>query len=166
MKKVIVIGIALVLGLLLLPACAGGGVSQAEYDKISSDLATAQTQIQSLQADLATAQAEVQSLQGDLAAAQAQVQSLQATAGANAAETLAYAEFLDVLMSPDYKKVAIIPRFDFANELAWLAELENRATDLGDTRLSDYIEAMQKGSAAAKPSAWDYCLGIIEENSQ
>ena len=40
-------------------------MSQGEYDRVSSDLAAAQTRIQSLQADLSEAQAKIQSLESD-----------------------------------------------------------------------------------------------------
>ena len=56
MKKVIVVGMVLLLVLFLLPSC---GVSQEDYDRVSSDLSAAQSQIQSLQGDLTGAEEEL-----------------------------------------------------------------------------------------------------------
>jgi len=68
MNKAILTGIILVLMLVVLPSCAAG-VSQEEYDRVSSELAAAQTEIQSLQHDLDEAREQVQSLQADNEAA-------------------------------------------------------------------------------------------------
>ncbi len=165
MKKAILISMALILVLFLLPSC-GAGVSQEEYDKVKADLASAQAQIQSLQNDLAAAQEQNQSLPSDLAQAQAQIQSLQTdieAADQKSAEALAYTEFLDVLMYPAYKQAGINPRFGFEDDVEWFVELKNRATDMGDTKLSSYIKDLEKGDESAMYEMWDYCLGIIEE---
>lgn len=69
MKKVIVIGMVLIMMLFLLPSC---GIPQEDYDRVSSDLAAAQSQIQSLQGDLTEAEEKL-------------------------AEALAYAEFLELV---------------------------------------------------------------------
>ena len=88
MKKASMIGMALVLALFLVTSC---GASQEQLEKISSELAAAQTETQSLQGELSTkesalaaAQTETQSLQGklstkesELAVAQTQIQSLE-----------------------------------------------------------------------------------------
>ena len=76
MKKVVAVGLVLVLMLFLLSSCAG--ISQEVYDRVSSELVAAQAQIQSLQGELAEAQAQIQPLQAELAEAQAQTQPLQA----------------------------------------------------------------------------------------
>jgi outer membrane murein-binding lipoprotein Lpp len=164
MKKAIPIVMILLPMLFLLTSC-GGGVSQEEYDRVSSDLAEAQAQIQSLQNDLAAAQEQNQSLPSDLAQAQAQIQSLQNTieaADQKSAEALAYTEFLDILMYPAYKDVGITPRFDFEDEVEWLVGLKNKATDIGDTKLSNYIKELEKGDESAMYDMWDYCLETIE----
>ncbi len=81
MKKHILVGLALILPLLSAISC---GVPQEEYNKLSSDLAVAQTQIQSLQSDLsakekelATAQTEISSLEDDLSAKEKELATAQ-----------------------------------------------------------------------------------------
>jgi len=63
MKKAIVIGMALVLVLFLMTSC---GVSQQEYDKVGSDLTTAQTQIQLLQGELSAKETELSAKESEL----------------------------------------------------------------------------------------------------
>jgi len=164
MKKAIPIVMILLPMLFLLTSC-GGGVSQEEYDKAKADLAAAQAQIQSLQSDLTTAQEQNQSLPSDLTQAQAQIQSLQTdieAAEKKSAEALAYTEFLDVLMYPAYKDVGITPRFNFEDEIKWFVELTNRATDIGDAELSNYIDELDKESTMY--DLLDYCFETIEKS--
>jgi outer membrane murein-binding lipoprotein Lpp len=68
--------LATALGLLMTAACTKG-VSQTEYDKVKTDLATAQASLQSLQNDYNSAMADRDKARADLATAQARVQSLQ-----------------------------------------------------------------------------------------
>ena len=77
MKKATLIAMLLVLMLFLLSSCAAG-VSQQEYDKVKSDLATAQTQIQSLQADLSAKESELQDIKGKLEQGKARIEILNA----------------------------------------------------------------------------------------
>ena len=179
MRKTILTGMVLILMLFLLPSCAAG-ISQEEYDRASSDLAAAQTQIQSLQGDLTGAQAQIQSLQGDLTGAQAQVQSLQGDldkaqaqiqslqSGAEAAEkkpaeALAYAEYFDVIMYPVWRDAGLTPRFVFESDFEWMLELRNRASDMGDTELTTYVKRLEKRDDAAMTELWYYCLDRIEK---
>ena len=74
MKMRILIGLALILPLLSAISC---GVPQEEYDKLSSDLAVAQTQIQSLQSDLSAKETELSTKESKLATAQAEISSLE-----------------------------------------------------------------------------------------
>ena len=172
MKKAILIGMVLVLVLFLLPSCAAG-VPQEEYDRVSSDLAAAQTQIQSLQGDLTAAQGDltaaqtqIQSLQGDLAKAQTQVQPLQdakEAVEAKRAEASVYAEYLDMLMYPLWKEAELTPRFAFESDIEWMMELKNRADDMGDAELGNYLEELMKGDDAAMNLLWNHCLDSIEK---
>ncbi len=150
-KRTFLIGMVLILMLFLLPSCAAG-VSQEEYDRVTSDLAVAQTQIQSLEGDLTEAEAQIQSLQTDKEVSEEK-----------RAEALAYAEFVDVLLWPAWKKAGITPRFAFEDEVDWLVELKNRASDLGDTKLSNYIKGLDE--AATLVALYDYCLGRIVEKT-
>jgi len=164
MGKAILLGIILVLMLVLLPAC-GARVSWEEYDMAVSDLATAQAQVQSLQDDLTAAQTQIRSLQGDLAKAQAQIRSLRGgkTAEEKRAEALAYAEYLDIVLYPNWKEAKLPPRFAFEDDAKWLTELQTRASDIGDAMLSSYLEELEKHREAAAERLWHYCLGRIEK---
>jgi outer membrane murein-binding lipoprotein Lpp len=71
-KKYIFLCLALILVLPLLGSCSSG-ISQAQYDKVYSDLSAAQAQTQKLQADLSAAQAQTQKMQADLSAAQSKM---------------------------------------------------------------------------------------------
>jgi len=171
MKKVIPIGMVLVLMLFLLPSCAVG-VSQEEYDRVSSDLAAAQTEIQSLETDLSKAQVQNQSLRGDLTIAQVQIESLESdkeVAEEKLAEALAYAEFELILMYPVCEYWGIISCFEFEDDLEWLAELKNRASDMEDVKLSNYIkelERIEESMRIADPvfaALSDYCVNRLEQ---
>jgi len=83
MKKVIATGMVLILMLFLLPSC---GVSQADYDSVSSDLVAVQSQTQSLQGDLTVLEEDLTALRGDLTEEEERL-----------AEALAYAEFLELV---------------------------------------------------------------------
>jgi len=176
MRKTFLIGMVLILMLFLLPSCAAG-ISREEYDRVSSDLAAAQTQNQSLQADLTEAQADLTEAQADLTEAQAdlteaqaQIQSLQrdgGVAGEKCIEALAYAEYFDVLMNPVWKDAGLTPRFVFEDEIEWMLELRSRASDMGDTELTSYVKELGSGDEATMQATmtalWDYCLDRIEE---
>ncbi|GEM_PF-6730928 len=163
MKKAILIGMVLVLLLFLIPSCAAG-VPQEEHDRVSSDLAVAQTQIQSLQDDLTATQAQVQSLQGDLTEAQAQVQPLQddkEAAEEKRAQALVYAEYLDMLLYPVWGGAGLAPRFTFESDIEWMIGLRDTADDMGDAELSNYLEELLKGDEAAMNLLWYHCLDRI-----
>ena len=168
MRKVIAIGIILVLLLLLLPSCAAGvsGLSQEEYDKIVNDLAAIQTQIQSLQDDLTTTQAQIQSLQGDLAKVQPQIQPLpedKEVAEEKRAEALAYAEYMDIIMYQLWKEAKLTPRFEFEDDSEWIAEMRSRTSDMGDVELSNYAKELEERREFAMERIWYYCLDRIEK---
>ena len=170
MKRTIMVGMVLILMLFLLSSC---GVPQEDYDGVSSDLATAQAEIQSLQGDLTAVRGDLTKVQDDLAAAQAdltkaqaQIQSLQSneevTEGKRA-EALAYAEYLDMALYTVWKESGIAPRFDFEDDLLWLLGLRDRASEIEDENLSNYVEELIEGSEAATNQIWDYCLERIEQ---
>ena len=108
MKKGIQIGLVLTLvaALFLTASCAAGvspqeGVSQQEYDRVTSELDAANTQIESLEADLSEGQGQAESLRSDLTEAQTEIASLRAELEVpknNSSKALAYAEFIDIIM--------------------------------------------------------------------
>lgn len=151
MKKAILTGMVLVLVLFSLPSCAAG-VSQGEYQRVTSDLAAAQTQIESLQGDLTEAQAQTQSLQSDKEVIEGK-----------RAEALAYAEYLDIIMYPVWKDAGITPRFDFEDDIEWLLELRSRASEMEDEKLTGYVIELGEGSQTAMNDLWNYCLERMEQ---
>jgi type II secretory pathway pseudopilin PulG len=166
MRRVIAIGIILVLPLLLLPSCAAGEISQEEYDKIVNDLAAIQTQIQSLQDDFNEAQALIQSLQGESAKVQPPTQPLPEEKGVTEekpAEALAYAEYMDVLMYQLWKDSELTPRFDFADDTEWMMELRSRTSEMGDAELTNYATELEERREFAMEQLWFYCLDRIEK---
>lgn len=168
MKRTIMVGMVLILMLFLLSSC---GVPQEDNDRVSSDLASAQTQIQSLEGeltavrgDLTKAEGELAAAQADLTKAQAQIQPLQSdkeVADKKCAEALAYAEFVDVFMYPAWIEAGLSPRFVFEDDVDWLIELTSRASDMGDTKLSSYIKELDEAATVLALS--DYCLDRIEK---
>jgi len=172
MKKAIMIGMGLVLMLFLLPSCVAG-VSPAEYERVSSDLAATQAQIQSLQADLTAAQSQIQwlqddltAVQGDLAKVQPQIQPLpedKEVAEEKHAEALAYAEYMDILMYQLWKEAKLTPRFDFEDDSEWIMELRSRTSDMGDVELGNYAKELEERREFAMERIWYYCLDRIEK---
>jgi septal ring factor EnvC (AmiA/AmiB activator) len=71
-KKVLGLGLALILMLSLLVSCSGG-VSQAQYEKVNSDLTAAQSQIATLQTQLSSKTAELSAKDSQLTAANAKI---------------------------------------------------------------------------------------------
>jgi outer membrane murein-binding lipoprotein Lpp len=169
MKRTILTALTLLSLVILLASCSGG-VSQEQYNKVSNDLTAVQSQIKSLQSDNVAAQSQIQSLQSDKASAQSQIQSLQSdkqVLAKNSAVTLAYIEFLDVLMYPAWKQVGLTTRFTFAADTDWLVAIKNRATNIGDIFLTNNIQQLEKGGASANTAMYnlmDYCLGKVEGN--
>jgi len=154
MKKIVTLGTAMIIILLLLPSCASG-ISQEEYDKLSGDLAAAQAQIQSLQDELTKANTQIGTLQQEME-----------TVNEKRAETLAYAELLDILLYPAWMQAGISPRFFFEDDIEWFVAVKNKAADLKDEKASGYIKDMENGSAVATGLLLDYCMDRIEKASK
>ena len=154
MKKVVALGTAIIIMLLLLPSCKGW-VSQEEYGQLSSDLAEAQAQVQSLQDELTQANTQIETLQQEMG-----------IVNEKRAEALAYAELMDILLYPAWSQAGISPRFYFEDEIEWFEALKNKAADLEDEKVIGYIRNIENGSAAATGLLLDYCMDRIEKASQ
>ncbi len=173
MKKGILIGLVLTLivVLSLTASCAAGvspqeGVSQQEYDRVTSELDAANTQIESLEADLSEAQGQVESLTSDLTEAQTEIASLRAELEVpknNSGKALAYAEFMDIIMYPAWKEAGLAPRFTFEDDMEWLMAVMNRASDMEDAKLSDLISGMKQGDEATMFMIWDHCIDAMQK---
>jgi len=148
MKKAILAGIAVTAVVFLLSSCSSG-VSQEQYNKATADLTAAQTQAQSLQTQL-------QSLQSD-----------KTTLTQKNAAALAYAEFLDALMSPAWQNEGIAARFTYTSRDDYLADLNQRASSIGDSKLTDYLQQIQNGDQSAETKVYElmsYCISKIEDS--
>jgi hypothetical protein len=105
---------------------------------------------------------EYDRVKADLAAAQAQLEA----ANKDRADVLAYAETIDVLLYPAWTDAGMTPRFSFDNEVEWFLDLNKRAGELKDQKVSNYIKALQNEDETAMYNLWDYCLGRIEQLSK
>ena len=147
MKKAIVLGLALILMLLFSVSC---GVPQKDYDKVSSDLTTAQAEIQSLQGDLSAkesdltaAQAEIQSLQGDLSAKEAGLSAkeneLEATKG-KLEQGKARIEILNAIFIP--AMTGELEGMTDTESVAYFFEWRDKIMDIEDPELTAKFEAL------------------------
>ncbi len=129
MKKVIVTGMVLILMLFLLPSC---GVSQEDYDQVSSDLTAAQSQVQSLQGDLTAAEEK-------LAEALAYAEFLESV----------YAEFLDIPMYQAWLRVDVNQEFVIplvsnpTTGYSWQASYDETALELVEKTYEPGVAAKQ-----------------------
>ena len=115
----LVLLVTMVLGLGTL-GCARG-VSQAEYDKVKTDLSAAQARAQKLESDLAQLQSQLQSLQkdytsatadgdkasADLTQTRAHLDKVQGTLNA----VLPYAKFVDLLLENQRQQIGLKPKY-------------------------------------------------------
>ena len=125
MKKRILVGLALILPLLSTISC---GVPQEEYNKLSSDLAVAQTQIQSLQSGLSAKETELSTKESELATAQTEISSLEDDLSAKERE-LATAQTLiarlrseSSVLEEQYELVGETPAETAENIVKWYHE--------------------------------------------
>ena len=134
--------------------------AQSELAKTKTDLQTAQTQLQ-------TAQSELAKTMTDLRTVQSQVKSLQKDQDAateKRAETLSYAEFLDISMYELWAGSGIYPGFTFATAAEWEMAMASKATSIGDANLTYYIGQLDTGGKHAYYTLWYYCLDRIEQD--
>ena len=123
MKKKVLVGVLLALGLLL--SSCYPELSVQQYDKLRTELEAMESERKELRVELATIKLEKA--------------ENEAKNEAKNAETLAYVEFLDTLLSAQrgvmivygHFDVAVIP--DFKDELARVAE------QLGDSEIAYYV---------------------------
>ena len=136
MKKAIVTGMVLVLLLFLLPSCTAGGVSQEEYDRVSSDLAAAQTQIQSLQGELSAKESEVEATKTELEAIKGEFEVIEEKLEQGKARV----EILNAIFIP-----AITGELEKKTEMETMnlfLEWRDKIKDIGDPALNTKFEAI------------------------
>ena len=144
MRKVIVTGIALVLMLFLLPSCATG-VLQEEYDRVSSDLATAQTEIQSLQSDLSAKESKLEAAEEKLEQGKTRIEILNAI-------------FIPAITGE-------LDRMTEAEAVNYLFEWRDKVEAIGDLTLTAKFQAIidSGGSEEATMIFFIYLLESIPE---
>jgi seryl-tRNA synthetase len=150
--------------------------TQGQLEKAQTDLETTQGQLQAAQADRQATQAQLQESQSQLAQtkndlqdALTQVQSLQNdldAAGNIPAEALSYAEFMDIVMFEFWWGAGVNTNFTFSSAGEQITALENRAADIGDATLINFVDKVKKGLVADKNEYVQigyYCLDKVEE---
>jgi len=133
MKKVVIVGLALIPILLFITSC---GVAQEEYDRVSSDLAAAQTQIQSLEGDLTAAQTQAQSLQDELSAKESELE----VAKEKLEQGKARIEILNAIFIPAI--TGELDRMTEAESMSYFFEWRDKVKAIGDPTLTAKFEAM------------------------
>ena len=121
MKKAIMVGLALIPMLLFITSC---GVPQEEFNRVSSDLAAAQTQIQSLQGDLSAKESELQAAKGKLEQGKARV------------------EIINAIFVP--AMTGELDRMTEGEAINFFFEWRDKIKDVGDPALTAKFEAMMQ----------------------
>ena len=148
MKKVIIVGLALIPILLFITSC---GVAQEEYDRVSSDLAAAQTQIQSLQGELSTKETELSAKESDLEATKGKLE-----------QGKARIEILNAVFLPGI--TGELDRMTEAESVSYFFEWRDKVKAIGDPTLTAKFEAMiEIFSDQAFTSFFIYLLESIPE---
>jgi len=70
---------------------------------------------------------------------------------------------LDILLYPMWEEAGLTPRFAFESDIDWMIELRDKADDIGDAELSNYLEELLEGDDAAMNLLWYHCLDRIEK---
>jgi len=170
MKKAILTVMVLILMLSLLPSCAAG-VSQEDYDRVSSDLAAAQTEIQSLQGELSAKETELSAKEGELAAAQTQIQSLQNELPAKDTELEATKERLkQARLRIEVLSAIFIPamtgeldRMTEAEAISLFFECRDNIKDVGDPLLEAKFEVII--GPASEEGMTDFFIYLLESTA-
>ena len=148
MKKAIIVGLVLIPILLFITSC---GVAQEEYDRVSSDLAAAQTQIQSLQGELSTKETELSAKESDLEAAKGKLE-----------QGKARIEILNAVFLPGI--TGELDRMTDTEAMNYFLEWRDKVKAVGDPTLTAKFEAMlETFSDQAFTSFFIYLLESIPE---
>jgi len=149
--------LGLVLSLTIMASfLVGCGVPREDYDKVSGDLAAAQTQIQSLQSDLASKNAEIAAKDNELSAKETELTTLQNNLSAKETELLAAQNALEekedeitamqndleykdnLLILTRAKITQALTRIDLVNGI-FVPSLRGELNDLTDTQGVDFF---------------------------
>jgi len=148
MKKAIMVGLALIPMLLFITSC---GVPQEEFNRVSSDLAAAQTQIQSLQSDLSAKETELSVKGSELEATKGKLEQGQARI-----------EILNAIFLPAI--TGELDRMTEAESVAYFLEWRDKVVAVGDPTLTAKFQAIiDTWSDEATLSFFIYLLESIPE---
>ncbi len=182
MKKVLLIGIGLVILALVLPAC---GIPQEEYDTVLSErdaaqaeitllknnLDAANAQVTSLHSNLSEAKVRINILESDVAEAQSQIESLESRVGSlqsqvssaqgnynalkqNAEKARLYGQLLD--------NYYFVPYFEIS--LAELIEFTNMVNKTENTKVIDSFNTwMNSGGYSGTQENLDFWITVWKE---
>lgn len=106
----------------------------------------------SLKFSLATAESQIQILKNEKNIPETKV-----------GKSLAYAEYLDVLLGGAWKDAGLPLRFQLS-DVDNFVELKNRTKSLNDGQLDDYLKKIETGNNAAVVQAMYYIIGKIEDS--
>jgi len=148
MSKKVLVGFLLVLSLLL--SSCYPELSVQQYDKLRAELEAMDIERNESKAELAAIQAE------------------KADFDANKAETLAYVEFLDTLLSAERGAMILYGQLDIAAVSDYKDELASAAEQLGDSELTYYVELIDPDNGSQSIAAYykiiEGCLQKIKQN--
>ena len=148
----ILVGILVTLSLLL--SSCYPELSVQQYDRLKEDLIALDVERQELQAELAVIKAEIA--------------TIKAENEAKNAETLAYVEFLDKLVSTQSSEMILAGQFDVVALTDANAELAGIAERLGDNEIIYYLGLMDRDNESQTVAAYykviEYCLKKMKQN--
>jgi len=144
----ILVGILVTLSLLL--SSCYPELSVQQYDRLKEDLIALDVERQELQAELVAIKAEIAAIE------------------AENAETLAYVEFLDKLVSTQSSEMILAGQFDVVALTDANAELAGIAERLGDNEIIYYLGLMDRDNESQTVAAYykviEYCLKKMRQN--
>jgi len=144
----ILVGILVTLSLLL--SSCYPELSVQQYDRLKEDLIALDVERQELQAELVAIKAEIAAIE------------------AENAETLAYVEFLDKLVSTQSSEMILAGQFDVVALTDANTELAGIAERLGDNEIIYYLGLMDRDNESQTVAAYykviEYCLKKMRQN--
>lgn len=118
-----------------------------------------QDKSKNLKTELDRAKLEIESIIQEKTTLEGKVASLEE----EKTKALAYAEYLDIVISPFLRSGGITPRFTFSDDMKWLLEVEKRSDRFNNSELNDYLKKLEAHDQKAFGLILNWALGEIEE---
>ena len=148
MTRKMLVGVLLVLSVFLCSCYPE--LSMQQYDELKADIAALDTERKELEARLGALEVELTEFKE------------------KNAETLAYVEFLDKLLSVQSSELILSGHFDIETLIDYSDGLMDTAEKLGDDNISYYLGLMdaenESESVAAYYKAIEYCMKKMKQN--